>query len=392
MNGHIRPMLSLEDREIAAWRDLAARAVQPNPLFEPDCLIPAARHLPNGPQMQLVIAEDEGVWHPCFPMQAEPSWRALRRPLLMTKVRRMDYDATPLVDERRAVEAWEAILDTLHRAAGDRLPGLLVFNWLDDGPVAEGIAAAAGRLGLTRRVYHRWERPVVRTGCGTEYAARHSKKTVATVTRKRRLLARDLGTDVRFHDRSTDPAAVDVVLELEAAGYKANNGVAVLTKNGEPEWFREMCERFRSIGRLHLHTLEVGERVVAAQLFLRAGGGIFLLKLTYDEEMARYSPGIQLHFDTIDHLCRTTDAAWIDSCTYEDNQTLLWLYPDRRTVSATVVATGTVADRLVLAGVTGARRALRRRKVAAPSMSGSNLSAAAPNLSSPVVAEATVTR
>lgn len=392
MNGHIRPILSLGEKDIAAWRDLAERAVQPNPLFEPDCLLPAAGHLSNGSRMQLVVAEDEGVWHACFPVQAEPSWRALRRPLLMTKVRRMDYDATPLVDQRRASDAWRAVLHVLRAAADDRLPGLLVFNWLDDGPVAEALADAAGRLGLTRRVYHRWERPVVRTRSASEHSAHHSKKTIATIARKRRLLGRHLGAEVRFHDRSADPAAVEAVLQMEASGYKGRNGVAILTQVGEPEWFREMCERFRVAGRLHLHTLEAGDRVVAAQLFLRGGAGMFLCKLTFDEAMARYSPGIQLHFDTIEHLCRTTDAAWIDSCTYEDNQTLLWVYPDRRTVSSTVIATGNMADRLVLVGVTGARRVLRRSKVAAVSTSGSDLSAALPTQSSPVVVETTATR
>lgn len=390
MKGVIRPILDLGDAEVAQWRALVDRVADPNPLFEPECLLPAARHLPNGPRMLLVTAEDDGVWHACFPVQAEPSWRALRRPALVTKVRRMDYDATPLVDPSRATEAWSAIFDVLRGADG--LPGLLVFNWLDDGVAADSMAEAAARRGVTRRVYHRWERPILRRMSAADYRARHSKKTMATLARKRRSLGRQLGGEVQFHDRSMDPAAVEVVLELEAAGYKGQNGVAILTKPGEPEWFRDMCERFRRVGRLHLHTLEVGDRPVAAQLFLGGGDGIFLCKLTYDEELARYSPGIQLHFDTIDHFHRTTDAAWVDSCTYENNPTLLWVYPDRRTVSSTVVATGGLVDRLFLAGVTGARRVLGRSQVAAASRNGRPASAALPTEPSDVVEVATARR
>ncbi len=31
-----------------AWRDLAGRAAEPNPCNEPDLLLPAMRHLPEG--------------------------------------------------------------------------------------------------------------------------------------------------------------------------------------------------------------------------------------------------------------------------------------------------------------------------------------------------------
>lgn len=391
MKGAIRPILSLGDSEIASWRDLASRAAEPNPLFEPECLLPAARHLPNGPRMLLVTAEEDGAWHACFPAQVESAWRAVRRPVLVTKVRRMDYDATPLVDRLHAGRALAATLETLQRAAGDGLPGLVVFNWMDDGVVADGLADASSRLGVTHRVYHRWERPVVRTMAAADYAARHSKKTVATLARKRRALGRQLGGDVRFRDLSTDPSGVDVVLAQEAAGYKGQNGVAVATTAGEPEWFQEMCDRFRRAGRLHLHVLEVEGRPVAAQLFLRGGAGAFLCKLTYDEELAKYSPGIQLHFDTIDHLHRTTDVKWIDSCTYENNPTLLWVYPDRRSVSSTVLATGGLPDKLLLAGTAAARRALRRSREAADA-NGTARTVALPVTSSPVVDVATARR
>ena len=391
MKGVVRRIVDLREPELAAWRSLAVRAAQPNPLFEPGCLVPAARHLPNGPEMLLAIAEEGGVWFACFPARVEATWRALRRPVLVSKVRRMDYDATPLVDPARAGDAWSAILDVLRQASGEALPGLLVLNQLDDGPVAESLADASRRLGVPRSVYHRWERPILGRTSAAEYEARHSKKTMTTLARKRRSLGRHLGAEVQFRDRSTDAAAVEVVLDLEAAGYKGRNGVAILTQEGEPAWFRAMCQDFRQTGRLHLHTLEVGSRPVAAQLFLRGGAGIFLCKLTYDEELAKYSPGIQLHFDTIAHLHRTTDATWIDSCTYEDNPTLLWVYPDRRTVTSTVVAPGRLVDRLVLVGVTGARRALRRRRVA-PLTDGSALAATAPVDPALGVAEAAVAR
>jgi hypothetical protein len=42
MNSFLLPLADLTARDVAAWRDLAARAVEPNPFFEPDFVLPPA--------------------------------------------------------------------------------------------------------------------------------------------------------------------------------------------------------------------------------------------------------------------------------------------------------------------------------------------------------------
>ena len=41
----VLPIDELNPRDIAAWRELAARSAEPNPFFEPECVLPAARYL-----------------------------------------------------------------------------------------------------------------------------------------------------------------------------------------------------------------------------------------------------------------------------------------------------------------------------------------------------------
>jgi hypothetical protein len=82
------------------------------------------------------------------------------------------------------------------------------------------------------------------------------------------------------------------------------------------------------------------------QLMLRGGEGLFLLQLTYDEQWAHYRPGLQLHLDAIDRFHREMDTQWLDTCTSEGNETLLRMYPDRRTVSTVIIAVGGQIDRL----------------------------------------------
>lgn len=355
VKGKILAVRQLEDRQLQAWADLAARAVQPNPLFEPGCLVPASRHLVNGAAISLVVAEHQGRYLGCFPVQAQRSWRALRRPVLVTQVRRMQYDGTPLVDPEGGAGALSAMLEALEASAKGGGPGLVVLDWLDHGVVAAQLGQACEGLGIAQRTYTRWERPVLRRRPEGDYRSLHSRKFLKNVERLRRRLAEAEGGEVALVDRSDDPAGVEVLVGLEASGYKAHTGVAMASHPGEVAWFTEMCDRFRAAGRLHLHTLEVGARAIAAQLALRAGEGLFLLKVAYDEEFAPYTPGIQLHLDGIDHLFATTDAAWIDTCTYGGNATAERMYPDRQSVSAVVLATGGWVDRGALWGVSRAR-------------------------------------
>jgi hypothetical protein len=83
------------------------------------------------------------------------------------------------------------------------------------------------------------------------------------------------------------------------------------------------------------------------------------LKVAYDESQAKYTPGVQLHLEVIDQLDAMTGVEWIDPCTYAKNDTLERMFPDRRSMSAIVVATGGLADRSVLRAVAIGRRYLR---------------------------------
>ena len=51
-----------------AWRNLAARSVEPNPFYEADFVIPSCRHLKNGKKVVLVVAEKAGF--PCLSTHA----------------------------------------------------------------------------------------------------------------------------------------------------------------------------------------------------------------------------------------------------------------------------------------------------------------------------------
>ena len=57
MKGRVIGVRQASDADVAGWRDLAVRAVEPNPLYEPACVIPAARHQTFGHEIVYSSAE-----------------------------------------------------------------------------------------------------------------------------------------------------------------------------------------------------------------------------------------------------------------------------------------------------------------------------------------------
>ena len=77
-------------------------------------------------------------------------------------------------------------------------------------------------------------------------------------------------------------------------------------------------------------SLEAGNTPLAMICCVRAGEGLFAYRTAYNEDLARFGPGVAVFLAAMEHFDRETDALWFDSCTVPDNQHLLGLFPDRR--------------------------------------------------------------
>jgi Acetyltransferase (GNAT) domain len=336
----------LSDEDLARWRDLAARSASPNPLSEPECILPAAAHLRNGSRIELLVAEEDGRFLACVPLQAVRRWRSIPRAVWSTRVRRMIWDGTPLVDADHGPKAMHAVLAELSARTASGGPALLVFEWLNErGPLGDLARDTANELGLPWRTFMTWEQPFMSRDDRALSESMHSKKTLANRARKLRGLGREIGGEPKVIDRGADPDGPADYVSLEASGYKAAGGVAMTTRPGEPEWFVDMAARFAAAGRFHVLTLEVGDSTVAMECLIRSGSSLSMVKWSYDERYTKYSPGAALHFATHGWFLDETDAVTLDVCTFENNQFALGEYPARRSVSTTVVGLRGERDR-----------------------------------------------
>ena len=156
MEGRIAPVRTLSPDDEAAWTALAARAAEPNPLYEPNCLVPAARHQTFGDEIHVVFAEEDGRIYGCMPVRQLRQWRSFPYPFVVTQVRRMIYCGTPLVD-RTGDEAVATMLDALRadrRLTRGRV--LVVQELTQNGSVDPRVTAGAATQHLPIYRYESW--------------------------------------------------------------------------------------------------------------------------------------------------------------------------------------------------------------------------------------------
>lgn len=378
VQGRFIAVHNISEVDRAAWEDLGSRAIEPNPLFEPACLVPTARYLTGGREIELLVAEEDGRFYGCLPVLPVARWHRLPLRTFTTDVRRMTYLGTPLVDPSRDAEAVRKMLEALtsrRRSSGQRL---LELKWLQaGGRVDEVFRQGFAELGLSVHVTESFDRPLVVRKTDRSYGAHFSSKYRGVLNRRRRQLGRELGGDVTVENCTERPGIIEAFIEMEARGYKGHAGVALTSMPGEPEYFRDMCETFASRDRLQVLSLEAAGRVVAMQLSVGGRDGLFALKTTYDESLSAFGPGVLLQLGAVEYFHDCTDAKWIDSCTYEGNELLLRIHPDRRAIVSYLVSLGGTLDGGILKALpalrslrASARSHLDRRRKSRPAETG----------------------
>jgi hypothetical protein len=114
-------------------------------------------------------------------------------------------------------------------------------------------------------------------------------------------------------------AAAETFLTLEASGWKAKRGTALVQDPGDARFIRRATLALAETGQCEIVTLRTGDTPVAAAVVLRHQDRAFYFKLGVDERFARLSPGVQLTLDLTRHLCADPAIAMADSTASADH-------------------------------------------------------------------------
>ena len=333
----------LTSADLARWSECAARSIEPNPFFEPDWLLPAIECLDEAPSTVLVLAEHRGAIQACVPIVAVTSHQsensghghyALRTRVAPTAVSL----GTPLVTPGGGHDALACVVTEIRREAERRGAGLVIMEWMGhDGPTARLLRDVAVETHNLLVEFDVWERGILRRQDEAEesYWLRGiGKNRRRTIRQHYQHLIAALGGSPSLRIRN-DGAAMDAFLQLEASGWKGSDpsGLAMWRQATTTKFFEAVCSRYMDNGRMWFASLELQDEPIAMICCVRAGEGVFAYRTAYDEDLARFGPGVQVFLAAMEHFDAETGAAWFDSCAVRDNQHLLGLFPDRRTLA-----------------------------------------------------------
>lgn len=358
MSNNVRTiaMDGLTDEELARWRELAGRALEPNVFLEPELLVPAVRALARPGSVRLLVVEgDDGRWTACAPVHRVASWGRLRLPCTAVWAHPYCGLEAPLVDRADPAGALAALLHAMRRPSGGLFAAL---TQIPAGPLRGALDEAAGGAGIEVAAY---ERGGLRRRPDFTYLDGMSGKRRQQLVRQRRRLEEQHGP-VAVVDLARDPAGVEAFLAMEASGWKGREGTALAADPAHATFFRVACDGLRVRGRLELLALTAGGRPVAMACNMVSGDRIFGVKRAFDEEFGTFSPGRLLDTETMRSFHDRPELALLDTISSADDTTVNAMWPDRlRMATVLVPARGPAGAAAGAAAGRALRAALARR-------------------------------
>ena len=369
-----RALAPLADISASEWRTLSERAAEPNGYYLPEWELAVQASARGRVGASALCAwSDAGDLTGLMPVIS--MWRAYRIPLPVW-VSADPYGSlcTPLLDRDRADQAVANLLDSARQSGAH---ALMLRDMSLDGAAMKALIEVLRRDGITPRVLQSHVRAALDATLDADELLREAlgPKKLKELRRQRNRLA-EAGA-VHFETARTPgdvAAAIEIFLNLEASGWKAKRGTALVQHDGDAAFIRRATSALAASGQCEIVTLRAGETPVAAAIVLRHQDRAFYFKLGIDERFAKFSPGVQLTLDLTRHLCADPSIALVDSTANAEHPMInpIWrgrlaigdvLIPLRRgDVVATLVHSALTLRKLAREPARRAIRLIRKRQ------------------------------
>jgi CelD/BcsL family acetyltransferase involved in cellulose biosynthesis len=311
-------MAPLDGVSLEAWRSLAGRAIEPNGYYLPDweLAVNATARGRTG-ALALTAMRDTRL---IGLLPVVPIWQALKIPLpALVSADPYGTLCTPLLDRE---EAETAALDLMQEARAAGAHALIVRAAALDGAAMKAFREELRRDGLRPILLETHLRASLDANRDAEDLLQEAlgAKKLKELRRQRNRLA-DHG-EVRFEVARTPQqvaAAVETFLVLEASGWKAQRGTALMQDEGDTAFIRRAAAALAAYGQCEIISLFAGATPVASGIVLRHRDRAFFFKLGVDERFAKFSPGVQLTLDLTRYLCADPAIRFADSTAAPDH-------------------------------------------------------------------------
>jgi Acetyltransferase (GNAT) domain len=158
----------------------------------------------------------------------------------------------------------------------------------------------------------------------------------------RRLRAR-LGETGRAESLSlppgSDPSAwVDELFALEAKGWKGRRGTAIASHEKTAAALKDALKELGAAGHLRFWKLALDGRPLAMMFALVDQDEAWLGKIAYDEDFAKFSPGVLLILDATESFFAEGGINRVDSCAIPDHPMINHIWRNRLPMADVLVA------------------------------------------------------
>lgn len=299
------------------WRRLSDNAVEPNGYYLPEWEMSVnafAQGRTGVSALTAEIPEVDGSPRLIGLVPAISAWRAYKLPIpALVTADPYGTLGTPILDRELA----DVAVSRLMQQARDAGAHALILRDLPlDGPVMAAFSRALEESRLRPRILQSHARACLDATRNADELLRDAlgPKKLKELRRQRNRLAEH--GEVIF-TIATMPDEVErdleIFLSLEASGWKAKRGTALVQNEGDATFVRNAVRDAAARGKCEIVTLHAGETPVAGAIVLRHLDRAFYFKLGVDENFAKLSPGVQLTLELTRHMCADETIKMVDS-------------------------------------------------------------------------------
>ena len=323
------------------WDELALSASMPNPFFERWALVPALEQFAADHTVLLAQLFDGDQLVGVMPVSMGRDYYGHPIPHVSTWLHHNAFCGTPLVATGYELAFWAHLISWADRASA-MSPFLHLPKLPTDGPVHAALREALSLGARPTAIAECEERALLASELGSE------EYYTQSMTRKRRKELRRLHTrlaeqgDLQLvRQRGTAGLAewIDASLFLEKAGWKGKQGTSLADHSSTTQFFREALTGAAETNRLERLSFTLDGRPIAMLANFVTPPGVFSFKTTFDEDFARYSPGLLLQIDNL-ALLDTDGINWADSCAAADHPMIERIWREKREIVSVNVALG----------------------------------------------------
>lgn len=328
------------------WEELAREAIEENPFLAPDVLIPAIQYLAKSTVHIAVVWQeqvtDNGVEErrlvallPIARMKAQlliPKGRYGPMPgPLVAWQHHYGVLGMPLIHSEAPQKYTEALFNFI--ANIKHLPKTIFLPLMPvEQPIWQGIVNMCSVNGWNLAITSKIQRAGLSADQSSEdyisnALSAHRLKRIEQLTKRLRKIHAINYTTV------TEPNAVEEAfsefIKLEKSGWKGKRKTAIGSKENDELFFQIITNKLAQKNKLYIHKLHDGEHVIAISIGVRCEKTFFAFKTTYDESLARFSPGMLLTTEITRQLCDDPMIIKADSLADPNHPMIDFIWKDR---------------------------------------------------------------